>query len=137
MPEAVVSVDVDRIVEAWNLHDLSRLVDCFTADAVYDEVPFGAPAHGRPGISGLLGTFIKAFPDLVMTPGKRVSQADSLVWEWLLTGTHRGEFGGVPPTGRALSLRGVSFCTLREGKIAEAHSYWDLASLLKQLLDAV
>jgi predicted ester cyclase len=51
-----------------------------------------------------------------------------------MTGTHRGELFGMPPTGRAIRVEGATFTTLgSDGLVAEDVHYTDLAGLLRQL----
>ncbi len=135
MPDtaAPLPVTIDALVSAWNSHHAARLAACFAPDATFEEVPLGNPLHGHSALQTLFGSIFQAFPDLVMTVGHRAEQSDSLAWEWILTGTHEAEFNGIPATGNAVMLRGVSWCSLRGGKVAEGREYWDLNTLLKQL----
>jgi steroid delta-isomerase-like uncharacterized protein len=134
MPDTTsLPVTIDALVSAWNSHDAARLVACFAPDATFEEVPMGYPLRGHTALQTLFASIFQAFPDLVMTVGHRAEQGDCLAWEWILTGTHRAEFDGIPATGRLVKLRGVSWCCLRGGKVAEDREYWDLNSLRKQL----
>ncbi len=49
---------------------------------------------------------------------------------WESTGTHTGEFMGVPPTGRTVTVSGASFIRYRDGKIASESVVWDPRELL-------
>lgn len=135
MPDPADSapVTIDQIVAAWNSHDPARIGACFHPDGTFEDVPLAAPAHGQAAIQALFTTLFQAFPDLVMTPEKRVEHSDALVWEWILTGTHRGEFNGIAATEASVQVRGVSFCVVHGGRIAETREYWDLHTVLKQL----
>jgi predicted ester cyclase len=48
-------------------------------------------------------------------------------------GTHGGELLGFPGTGRSLAIRGVDMYRLREGRIAESWTFWDLPGMLRRL----
>ena len=52
---------------------------------------------------------------------------------WVLTGTHSGEFMGIPPTGKKATVPGTSVLRFDGSLIAEAWSRWDRLSLLEQL----
>src|SRR5581483_2531671 len=124
-------VTIDDLVSAWNSHDPARLAAYFAPDATFEEVPLGNPLHGQAAIQAMLTGLFAAFPDFVMTAGNRAEHGDCLAWEWIITGTHQAEFNGIPATNRPVKMRGVSWCCLRGGKIAEQREYWDLATLLK------
>jgi steroid delta-isomerase-like uncharacterized protein len=133
MPDTPPNITIDSIISAWNSHDPNRLAAFFTPDAVYEEVPFGSSVQGQAALSAMFASIFTAFPDLVMTAGRRVEQTDCLVWEWIITGTHRGPFMEIPATENSIQLRGVSFCSLRAGKVAQDREYWDMAALKQQL----
>jgi steroid delta-isomerase-like uncharacterized protein len=50
-----------------------------------------------------------------------------VVLRWSLTGTHRGAFLGIPPTGKAVTLRGIDMYRIHDGKIAE---HWNVVDML-------
>jgi len=51
-----------------------------------------------------------------------IAEDDLVVLRWSLTGTHREQFLGIPPTGKAVTLRGIDIYRVQDGKIAE---HWD------------
>lgn len=55
---------------------------------------------------------------------------------WLITGTHEGEFMGIPPTGNTIKYDGMAFHRLEDGKIAESWWVTNRLRLLREL-DAV
>ena len=57
----------------------------------------------------------------------------AVAWEWTLTGTHTGTWGGIRPTRQRLQLKGVSLMRVREGRVAEVASYYDSLTLNRQL----
>jgi hypothetical protein len=74
-----------------------------------------------------------AFPDGRFTIERLVCEADIVVVQWRFTGTQRGEWLGVPATGKAVDFTGTSILRLAGGKIAEQLSAdWDSALLFQQ-----
>jgi predicted ester cyclase len=71
-------------------------------------------------------------PDLKFTVDDTVSEGDKLVVSWTITGTHRGEFLGVPPTNRKVTFSGITINQIANGKILESTVIWDGLGLLKQ-----
>lgn len=58
---------------------------------------------------------------------------DTMMGTWTLSGTSRGMFFGVPPTGRSVTLEGMSKITVADGKIQADHIYFNEKELLDQL----
>jgi len=77
--------------------------------------------------------FLTGFPDLKFTVDETVSEKDRMVVAWTMTGTHRGEFLGIPPTNRKISFSGISIHQIAEGKILESTAQWDVLALMQQL----
>jgi steroid delta-isomerase-like uncharacterized protein len=83
--------------------------------------------------SGFLKTFVAAFPDSKIKVEACVAEGNTVVTCWSITGTHRGEFQGIPATGRTVQFNGIEFNRVRDGKIAEHVAQFDLAGLMRQL----
>jgi len=62
-----------------------------------------------------------------------VAEPDRAVFYVTLTGTHEGEFMGIPPTGRKIKYTGLVWVRFSEGKIVEAYGVADMLSLMQQL----
>jgi len=76
--------------------------------------------------------FLTGLPDLKFTVDDTISEKDKLVVAWTITGTHRGEFLGVPPTNKRVSFSGITINQIENGKILESTVIWDGLGLLKQ-----
>ena len=131
--ELVAPLTIDAVISALNSRDPQQIVTLYALDATFEEIPVGTPVRGHAAIAQMFTELFAAFPDFVMTAGKRAEQGEALFWEWIVTGTHQGAFSGIEPTGNAIQLRGVSFCCARGGKITEQREYWDLNTLTRQL----
>ena len=78
-------------------------------------------------------SFSGPFPDLRAEPRDLV-QEDDLVAVWLFwRGTHKGEFAGVPATGREIRIAGWDLVRVRDGRIVELTQYCDLFTLMSQI----
>lgn len=58
---------------------------------------------------------------------------DKAAIHWRTTGTHKGEFLGMPPTGKTFTIHGVSLIRVREGKVVENRTIADQFSMMQQL----
>jgi steroid delta-isomerase-like uncharacterized protein len=76
-----------------------------------------------------------AFPDLNHEIQDQIAEGDKVVTRWAATGTHRGEFMGIPPTGRSVSFEGINIYTLSGDKLVASHVNWDLLGLQAALTD--
>lgn len=90
-------------------------------------------AVGLAGYAEMLGQFRNAFPDLEHRCEAIMSDGDRVAERFTTTGTHRGEFQGVPPTGKRVEFTGTSIFEIRDGKILEERTSVDLLALMTQL----
>lgn len=74
-----------------------------------------------------------AMPDLTFEVDEILVGDDVAMWEWTMTGTHEGEWQGVPPTGRRVRVTGMSKTVIEDGKVQENRAYFDSQALLSQL----
>jgi steroid delta-isomerase-like uncharacterized protein len=77
--------------------------------------------------------FYAAFPDLNIRVDRLLSAGDTVVAEARVTGTHRGEFGGLPATNRAVDVPAAFIVDVADGQVKRWHTYFDAAAVLRQL----
>ena len=112
--------------------------DLTVADAVFapDLVHHG-PTPYPPGVAGakqLALALRRAFPDLCAIVEDEIAEGDRVVQRLTLSGTHRGAYCGLAPTGRRASWQMVAIQRIGpDGKVAEHWSCPDLFGLLRQL----
>jgi steroid delta-isomerase-like uncharacterized protein len=76
--------------------------------------------------------FLTGFPDLKLTVDDTVSEKDKLVVAWTITGTHKGDFLGVPATNKKVTFSGITINQIADGKFIESTVIWDGLGVLKQ-----
>jgi steroid delta-isomerase-like uncharacterized protein len=122
--------------EAFNAHDPKARIAAMTPDTVL-ELPGGIKLSGSEQVIGILQVFWEAMPDVKVTVSNHVAAGDTIALEGTLTGTHTGTFrapqGDVPATGNRIELRAAAFKTIRDGKVASEHLYFDQLDFLQQL----
>jgi steroid delta-isomerase-like uncharacterized protein len=69
----------------------------------------------------------------MFTVDDTIAERDEVVHHWTVTGTHKGQFLGMPPTNKKASVTGTSIHRIEGSKIAESWSNWNLMSLMEQL----
>jgi predicted ester cyclase len=72
-------------------------------------------------------------PDARYEVDDLIAEGDRVVVRWRLLGTHRGEFQGIAPTGRAITLKGIAIYRVDEGKLMERWVVSDLHGVLEQI----
>lgn len=102
-----------------------------TDDVVIEDIPLGMVMEGKDAVRQGYKSFIAAAPDYRIEPKSWVSTDTSFATEVVLSGTQKGDFPGVPATGKQFSIRGCAFGEFEDGKIKGRRDYWDSASLKK------
>jgi predicted ester cyclase len=74
-----------------------------------------------------------AVPDARYEVDDLIAEADRVVVRWRLLGTHMGDFRGLAPTGRAITLKGIAIYRVENGKLMERWVVADLHGLLEEL----
>ena len=138
----MASTDVNRqTVRRLFRDDLSQPDACvrkrvtrelFASDFFDDTNPPGMQ-HGHDGHMAIVTLFMQAFPDMRWEVDDLLAEGDKVVARTTMTGTHRGEFFGIPPTGRAVCVSGIHLLTLRDGKIIRHQGVNDDLGLMRQL----
>ena len=88
---------------------------------------------GKDGVRQGYAFFFEAAPDYKIEPKSWVTSDKSFASEWVLTATQKGDFPGIPASGKRFSIRGCSFGEFENGKLKRKSDYWDYASFKKQL----
>lgn len=76
---------------------------------------------------------INAFPDLHSSIESMICQGDVVVVRWSGIGHHTGGGLGIPPTGQEVRLCGMTWITVRDGKLAEGFQHSNIRDVLTQL----
>jgi len=106
-------------------------------DQVYDKnyVGYNPPSEFRGSES--LKLFVlanqSAFPDLKFIVEDQIAEGDKVAIRWTGTGTHRGEFMGVVPTGKVVTSTGITVSRIASGKIVESWTNMDILGMMQQL----
>jgi steroid delta-isomerase-like uncharacterized protein len=77
--------------------------------------------------------FVTGFPDLRFNVEEMVAENDKVAVGWTISGTHKGEFRGISPTGRKVSVEGITINQIAGGKIMDSYISLDYLGLMQQL----
>ncbi len=127
-PEANKQLVRRFIADVWNTGD---------ADAADDMVhpDYDVPGHGSgpEAVKRNVAAMRAAFPDLEWTVENLVAEGDWVAVRLTLHATHRGEFAGVAPTGRRVTMQEMVFWQVVEGRLRTVWSQADALGLRVQL----
>ena len=103
------------------------------AENFVDHHPLPGAPPGREGLAALVTTWRTAFPDMRETVEDLIAEGDKVVGRFTMRGTHSGEFMGVAPTGRRVTMSGIDIVRVAGGKITEFWCSEHLLELLQKL----
>ena len=113
-----------EMCDAFNAHDLDRIMACFADDCVLDmprgPKPWGARHEGRQAVRAALAGRFEGLPDVHYGNGEHFvdAAANTGMSKWILTGTTR--------EGARTVVHGCDFYTFRDGKVIRKDSYWKI-----------
>ena len=115
---------MEKVLEAFNRHDLDAIMEYFTDDCSFDfpkgPEPWGQRFTGKDQVrEGLAGRF-KGIPDVHYSNDRHFISGNRGASEWLLTGTTTA---GIP-----IKVQGCDLWEFRDGKILRKDSYWKIVS---------
>lgn len=109
-----------------------ELADEVLAPDYHDHAPLTAEVPGPEGFKRRMQLLARSFEMRIAIEDMTVEE-DRVAFRWTMTGKHVGEFAGVAPTGRAVTLTGLNLERLRDGRIVEHWSEYDRMGLLHQV----
>jgi steroid delta-isomerase-like uncharacterized protein len=131
-PEETVAV-VDRVrAEVYNTGNFDVMPEIFAEGYLHGSAN-GPDAVGIAEGARRIGGFVTALPDLEWTFDEVIAEGDRVAARWTTRGTHDGDLLGFAPTGKPVEFTGISFFTVRCGKIVEFQTEMDAAGLLEQV----
>jgi len=130
--------DIELVARRW-IEEIWRPGDLATFDELHapDFRDRSAAGRGdtRADYRRMLEAFYVAFPDFHTVIDDLVADESRAVVaiRWTARGTHRGDYLGAAPSGRAIDFAGIEIIRVSEGRIVERWGEWDGMSLLAQL----
>jgi predicted ester cyclase len=125
-----------RFNEATNSGDvelISKTIDELVEPNALIHTPLPIEATGAQLAKEVFGTLLRAYPDLHITVEDLIEEGDKIVSRNTVTGTHQGEYMGLPPTGRSVTYNEIFIVRFAGGRIVESWGVVDVFSQMKQL----
>ncbi len=124
---------VRRWYEEFGNHANLDVLDELYAPAWVGHFPQSGELRGAEGHKPLGRLFATAFPDGRYVVEELLAEEDRVASRYTFRGTHRGPFGAIPATGRAVEATGINIHRLVGSRIAEQWAQFDALGLLRQL----
>jgi steroid delta-isomerase-like uncharacterized protein len=115
----------------WEL--ISTTIDEVVEPNALIRTPLPIDATGAELLKQLFSRLHRAFPDLHVTIEDLIAEGDKVVARDTVTGTHQGEYMGLPATGRAVTYNEIFVCRFRDARIAETWGVVDVLTQMRQL----
>lgn len=117
--------------------NMDAIDEVFIADYVMHDPSWPMEIKGPEGFKQwTLAMFEPNFSNSIIIPDDIIAEGDKIVVRWTWTGTHTGEFMGIPPTGRQLSVTGTSIHRFADGMFVESWASYDSLGMMQQLTAA-
>jgi steroid delta-isomerase-like uncharacterized protein len=126
---AIVRRFVEEVITGGDIDAAGQ----YAWDDVVEQVPLPGQGPGLEGLKDILRAMRAGFPDLDFSIKEQVSEGDKVASRFEWTGTHRGDFLGIPATGRRVRVWGVVIDRLEQGRIKETRIIMDTMGMMAQL----
>jgi predicted ester cyclase len=114
---AVISKTIDELVEP---------------DAVV-RTPLPIGATGAEALKHIWSMLLRIYPDIHLTVEDLIAEGDKVVGRTTVTGTHRGDFMGVAPTGKSITYNEMFIFRFANGRVVETWGVVDVYAQMKQI----
>ena len=125
-----------RFMDAMNTggaEHMSSTIDEFVEPDAIIRTPVPLDVTGAQALKKVFATLHHAYPDLHVKVEDLIAEGDKVVSRNTVTGTHKGEYVGVPPTGKSVTYNEIFIFRLVNGRIAEQWGVADVLSQMQQL----
>ncbi len=119
--------------EMFNKGNLDVADELLAPDYVNHDPAMPEDIHGPEGFKEYVGAYRSALSDIHVEIEDQIAEGDKVVTRWIGTGTHDGEFAGIAPTGKRVTLPGMEIVRISGGKLVEGWEGYDSMNMMRQL----
>lgn len=121
------------VEEIFNRGNMSVADELMAPDFVeHEELPPGIP-RDREGVKQMTTMMRSAFPDFKATIEDIIAEGNKVVIRMTWSGTQKGEFMGIAPTGKSVSIGVIDIIRIADGKLVEHWGQMDSMGMMQQL----
>jgi predicted ester cyclase len=118
--------------EPWkgNLGVVDELID---RNYVGHDPSIPEPLRGPDGFKENISNYRAAYSDARITVDEQIAEGDKVATRWTGRGKHDGDLMGIGPTGKQVTVSGLTLSRLANGKVIEEYTNWDTFGMMQQL----
>jgi steroid delta-isomerase-like uncharacterized protein len=120
-------------VNTGDVELISETIDELVEPEALIHMPVPIEATGVEALKQVWAMLLRGLPDLHLTIEDLIAEGDKVVIRNSVTGTHQGEYMGLPPTGKFVTYHEIFIFRFADGRIAETWGVVDVLSQMKQL----
>jgi steroid delta-isomerase-like uncharacterized protein len=119
--------------EVWNKRKLEIISEIISPSHALQAPNISGSSIGPAAYKRNVSLFLAGYPDLRLTIQDIISEKEKVVACWTMSGTHKGDYMGVPATNKKVSVDGITIHHIANGKIMDSYSNWDALGMMQQL----
>ncbi|MDR6842637.1 ester cyclase [Pseudoxanthomonas sacheonensis] len=124
---------MSRFLEFINTASEALAQELISTDAVFHVPGRADPVKGPEGYLEIIAMMRSGFSDIQWTLEEMIAEDDKIAARFIMRGTHKGLFFGVPATGKSIQVQAMNIYRLSDGKFVEERGQPDLLGLLQQI----
>jgi steroid delta-isomerase-like uncharacterized protein len=118
--------------EIWGKGNLAVVDELFAPNFVF-HYPATEVTPNREGYKKIVTEWRAPLADIEGTTEDTIAEGDKVVVRWTWSGTHKGDYMGIAPTGKRMTLTGICILRIAGGKIVEEWGEMDMLGMMQQL----
>ena len=124
---------VKRLIEEPWTGNVAVIDEYVSPDFVGYDAAEPEPIRGPAGVKANVAKYLAGFSDARCTVDDQVAEGDKVATRWTGHGTHDGEIAGIAPTGKEITITGLTISRVENGMLVEDRTVWDTLGMLVQL----
>ncbi len=119
--------------EVWNKRKLDLISEIISPSHALHAPNISGSSLGPEAYKRQILLFLAGYSDLRFNIEDMIAEQDKVVACWTFSGTHRGDYMGIPATNKKVSVDGMTIHHVAGGKIMDSYSNWDALGMMQQL----
>jgi steroid delta-isomerase-like uncharacterized protein len=132
-PESNKAMVQRMIDEVMNQQNMGVVDELFAADYLMHDPAWPTEVKGPEGFKQWAGAMMEPYFSDSLITANMIAEGDKVAVHWTWTGTHTGEFMGIPPTGRHIAITGISIHRFADDRFVESWVSYDMLGMMQQL----
>ncbi len=124
---------IQRFIEEILNQKKLAVADEIVAEDFIELDPFPGQVQGRQGLKDVLDMFFSGFSDMHWVIEEQIAEGDKVVTRFTWTGSQKGDFMGIPATGRQVKVKGVVIDRVVDGRMVDSRILMDTMGMMQQL----